>query len=245
MKFEKLMVEPKVGHIVVRGQGLYLCIGFEECSIKLYPLFIHFPDYFTVVSMYEENKAYYDKVIRNAVKFLLTTTLASNLIFTQEVVDIDILKRKTKRMAVLNPDTLYATQEEIALWYTKCRLAHSDLPNLHYDLEKYLYEKRQDSIQCSLVGNNVLQQLGIYKTSDLKCIVYLGYHKDLNTYFYWHTKINNLSSDVFFKRAKLKDNATFDTCSITQCEHIGDMLDTKELRDYLLDRGLSLCNIVR
>ena len=242
MKFEVVRVEPKAGNLILIRKELYLCIGYDEVNIKLYPLFIAYPDFFR---MDDECMDYYDKVIRNAVNFLLSTTLAPNYIVTQEVASVDILRYKTQQRKVLNADILYATQEELALWYMKCRLSHPDLPNLHYDLNSYLAEKRKFYYQCPLVEQQVLKQLGIYKTAEKKCIIYLGYHKDLNTYFYWHTKINNLSSDVFFKRAKLKKNNTLDKCNFTSLVHIGDMLDTDELRDYLKDRGLKLCNIAR
>ena len=54
---------------------------------------------------------YYDKLIRNTVKFLLSTTLAPNFILTQEIASVDIIRYKTKLREVLNPDTFYATKE--------------------------------------------------------------------------------------------------------------------------------------
>lgn len=242
MNFNVVVTEPKVGNLIARGYKLFLCIGYDELNIKLYPLFINCPEFF---HMDDDCTDYFEKVIRNAIKFLLSTTLAPNFIETNEVANVDILRYKTKKMPVFNPDIFYATQEELALWYTKCRLSHPELPNLHYDLDSYLEEKRQFFYQCPLVEQKVLKQLGVYKTSATKCIIYLGYHKDLDTYFYFHTKINNLSSDVFFTRAKLRKNNTFDKCNFTSCEYMGDMLDTDELRDYLKGRGLKLCNIAR
>ena len=242
MKFDVVRTEPKVGNLILNGNDLCLCIGYEEVNIKLYPLFISYPNYF---HRDDDCTDYYEKVIRNAINFLLSTTLAPNFILTKEIASVDIIRYKTKQKGVLNPDTFYATKEELALWYMKCRLSHPELPNLHYDLDSYLEEKRKSYYQCPLTGNQVLSQLGIYRTSATKCIIYLGYHKDLDTYFYWHTRINNLSSDAFFKRAKLRKNNTFDRCNFTSCEHIGDMLDTDELREFLKVRGLNLCNIVR
>ena len=73
MKFDVVMTEPKVGNLILKGNDLWLCIGYEEVNIKLYPLFIKYPEFFHRDD--DDCTDYYEKVIRNELILKSATAL--------------------------------------------------------------------------------------------------------------------------------------------------------------------------
>lgn len=228
---------PRIGQVInidtySSKNELRLILGFQELNVVTYPLFLSE----SVLYL-----SYGEEFIKQHIKIILEKGIDTRYILVHPIYykDRSMSFKQVKSIKYCS-NKQYVEEDTLSKWYTKNKLINTDMPDImNISIEQKITEELNNTLAYTLEERH-LNKLGLYKLSDKKYFVYLGYHKGMDNYYYIHVKKSYLKEDYeFYKDKKLKAVKQLGN-TLLEAEQLGTVLKTDELCSYLRGKGLSI-----